>query len=149
MEYIQTRDILSKACDFHHKLSHYYDEERQRLDEQKVKLLLEYLSRHEKNLEALLKRCSEDAEPSITNTWFKYTPDHLSEAMDPDVHIPADSTVDDIVQIALNVDNKLIEFYNDAAERAMSRDVRELFEKLARQEENEEHRLAKGVFGEL
>ena len=93
-----------------------------------------------------MDKCAYENDSGISNTWFKYKSDELSQLINSERHIPDDSTLDDILKIALEMDHLLLEFYSDAANRAMSEDVREFFENLAAQEEQEEHKLTRAAF---
>ena len=143
MEYLRTKDILDKAKAFHSNLSDFFDLESVRLDNQLVKMVLHYFMKHEKLMADEIQRFEDDADPDLVNTWFKYAPETLTELMETTVEIPDDADVNDVVMIALALDDKLLEFYKEVADSAVSVKVREAFENLTQQERMEERRLVR------
>ena len=67
----QTKDVLDYARTFHRQLSEYYDSLSKLAEKQRVKMLLDYLSRHEKHLDEILADYEEDASKKVMNTWLK------------------------------------------------------------------------------
>ena len=65
MPYKKTRDILDRARTFHNNISERYRTLSVAAEKEKVKMLLDYLSRHEKNLAKSLEEYEEDASREI------------------------------------------------------------------------------------
>jgi rubrerythrin len=145
MEYVRTKDILDKAKTFHSNLSDFFLLESGHLDNELVRMVLNYFAKHERMLADEIQRFEDHADPTLIETWFKYAPETLQELMDASVEIPVDATVDDVVIIALNMDDKLIDFYRTVASSALSTQVRELFENLLEQESMEERVLVRSA----
>ena len=53
MAFETTKDVLDHARDFHRQLSDHYAQLRDKAERERVKMLLDYLSRHEKHLDIL------------------------------------------------------------------------------------------------
>lgn len=139
MAYQRTRDLLDQVRDFHRQLSRCYAERADIAKDERATMLLEYMSRHELHLEKCLAAYEARAADRILDTWFKFTPDVAKCKCFECVDLTPDMTINDIIQTAMWFDNCLIEFYNGMAERSVSQDVRELFNNLAQQEQEEEH----------
>lgn len=135
MRYQTTKEILEHARAYHHRLSEYYLELQSDTEQERIRLLLNYLSRHERHMEQALAKYTEDASHKILNTWFSYAPDeHMLDACARlDLH--PDMDVDDIVAAVVRYDNCLIEMFRDVEQTASIPEVREAFANLLLMEE--------------
>ncbi len=77
----------------------------------------------------------------LLDTWMQYTPDQRAlEVPTPDA-LREDMTVDEVVETALDLDEKLVEFYARAAQMAKTPEVKHLFEELTQQQQDEREKL--------
>jgi len=143
MAYQQTRDILERARDFHHQLSEFYRRLGDSAERATVKMLLEYMSRHEKHLEESLAVYEEAAAGNVLDSWFKYTPERATCKCFEGVELGASMSVGDVVSIAMRLDDCLVNLYKEAAESLPAGQVQEVFAKLLEQEEQEKVRLTR------
>ncbi len=140
----RTRDVLDHVRSFHEKLADYYARLEGRSERARVCLLLEYLSGHERHLADTLMRYEEKASRGVLNTWFKFSPeDKLRSIQETD--LSADMSCDEVVAAALELDERILDFYRDMASRAENPQVRELFEDLLQMERNEERQLTRNA----
>ena len=139
----RTQDVLDHARTFHNELRRLYEQLSTETQKERVKMLLEYLSHHEKHLEQSLAAYEESASERVLDTWFKYVPqeDKLKEFQD--VKLEPDMSIDDVVDVALRMDNCLVEFYKDMAEVAVIPEVKEVFTNLLAMEEKEKRKLVR------
>jgi len=142
---IQVRDVFDLAREFHQNLSEFYAGLAGRTDRTRVKLLLDWLSRHEANLQTGLQRFEEDRTNDVLDAWMEYAPEESPfEGLDA-VTIEGQLTVDEVAEMALRLDDALVTFYQDVAEHAEVPEVKRLFETLltmARHDENDlKHRI--------
>ncbi len=133
-----TRDIIDLARRFHGEVSAFYEHLGNQASKGRVKLLLQYMSRHEKHLERCLEEYEQDASERILATWFQYAPattpiEHLQT-----VQLEPEMSIDDVVEVALRLDECLVDLYREVAEQADSREVTELFCNLLDLEQQEE-----------
>ena len=126
----QVRDVFDLSRRAHRHLSALYERLAHQADRQRVKLLLDYLSRHEANLQSCLQRCQQDLSAKLLDVWLQYVPEALPWAEVDALLATPDITVDQVTDLALRLDAALVEFYAELAENAESREVRELFENL-------------------
>ncbi len=129
------RQLLDRARDVHHDLSERYEHLSRTAEGERVRLLLEYMSRHEDYLEQCLAQYEEDAEGHVLDYWMRFEPEmDLSECgvLTPDMSIA------EVITVALRLDECLVRFYRQIAENATSVEVRELFVRLTALEKREE-----------
>ncbi len=135
--YVQVRDVLNVAVRFHQHLEDFYAQLARQEDRDRVKMLLDYMSRHEKGFEQMLADYGKGQAQALLDTWMQFEPDERGLKVPEPRTLRADMTVDEVIKIALRLDDELIRFYSQAADLASIDDVRDLFAKLARQEEDE------------
>ncbi len=74
MAYETVKDVFDRIRTFHHRVGDYYDRLYSIADTERVKILLDYMSRHEKKLELCISEYEHDAAKDVLEAWFKYTP---------------------------------------------------------------------------
>lgn len=128
-------------------MSDYYNQTSLQSDIPRLKMLLDYLSRHEKYFEESLVNFEKDSSEKILNTWFKYTPDSntLQGCGCEEFQIKSNMTVDEVIQIALKVDQCLINFYQQMTENCVIPEIKEIFDNLLEMEKREDKKMIKDV----
>jgi rubrerythrin len=139
----QTRDILRHVAEFHEQLSNFYSQLENQTGKERVKMLLDYLSRHETHLAESIRAYGEDASRKVLNTWFRDPQEADAAQAIKRLQISPDLSIDEVVEMGLKLDNRLITAYRQMADTAESEDVRNVFQNLLALEEQEKHRLAK------
>ncbi len=143
MAYKKTRDVLDKMRLFHKQLSEFYAQMSERANRQKVKLLLDYMSRHETRLEGCLARYEDSAAKRVLDTWFQFVPPIAKREFFQDMELAPDMSVEDVIRTTIQFDNCLAEFCMQMSETAMSEEVRELFSCLLSMEKREERQAVR------
>ena len=143
MAYKTTKDILDQARAFHEQLSAYYRKLSVKAQRQRVRMLLDYMSRHEKHLEECLLEFEQDASRKILETWFKYTPQMDIPSCFEDIELSRDMCIDDVIKLALRLDDCLVELYKGMVKEAESRDVKKVFTNLLEMEKHEKMNLVR------
>ena len=143
MAYKTTKDILELARAFHEQVSAYYRKLGDKSKRQRVKMLLDYMSRHEKHLEQCLTEYEQDASRKILETWFKYTPQFDIPSCFEDIELNPDMCIDDVIELALRLDDCLVELYKGMAEKAEYSDVKKVFTNLLEMEKHEKMNLVR------
>ncbi len=138
MAFKRVRDILDRARQFHEALSEFYAQNAERAAEEKSGILLNYMSRHEKNMVACLAEYENGAAEGVLNAWFKFPPEMKHCQCFECLTVAPGMTAEDLRQTALRVDRCLLDLYRRAGEKATSPAVRELFAQLLALEEKEE-----------
>ncbi len=133
--YIRVKDLLEFIQNFHKQLSDYFSELSEEADKKRVKVLLSYMSRHEKNFEKATAEYNEKTKQRLMDTWMQYAPDYGMLDIEQVKRIDSDMSVDDVVDTALKLDEQLVKFYEKAERLVDYKVVKNLFAKLKVQEE--------------
>jgi len=143
MPYGQAKEIIEAARAFHRRASMFYQELSDQAEAGKVKMLLDYLVRHEAHLDRALSDYTQDVRIKALNAWYQYAQDKcLLQPFDISQY-PEELTVDDVMNIGLNIDSCLLASYRGMAEATTSSEVREIFENLLLMEQQKKHKFAR------
>ena len=138
-------DILERVRRFHRELSEFYQRVEDLAEKERVKLVLEFLHRHEIYLDESLGKYEKDASKGVLNTWFQSTPEmEIGECFD-EAQIKPDMSVEDVLRLAMRFDKCVIELYTSLAEQSVSEDVRTLFRSLLEMGKTEEHQVVRNT----
>lgn len=142
MRFTQVRNMLDQVREFHGQLVEYYDGLSDKAALQRVKMLLDYMGSHEKNLQASLSAYEEGAPRVVLDSWVdcRYCEEVLATC--EQTPVTPELSVDDVTKVAVDVDQCLIRFYGAVVENAESHMVREVFRNLIVMEESEMRKLA-------
>lgn len=150
MRFETTRDVLDYVKQFHRKARNLYSELANQEEQERLKLLLDYLSRHENHLAKSLADYEQDTSEKILNTWFQYVPDQVLLEPINNVHIEPNLSLDEIVDLAMRLDNCLIELYKEMINHSSAiSEVKEVFQNLLEMEKQEQYHLARTRLGTL
>ena len=128
MRFEKVRDVLDHANNFHQQASEYYRQLADQVTSPRVKMMLDYLSDHEKTLRHGLQEYQENASANLLDTWLQFTHDESTlSALSDATQAGAGMTLDDVVDLAMKVDRCLIELYREMASSTDSKEVTELF----------------------
>lgn len=141
----QTRDVLDHARSFHHQVAELYHSLENTAEQKRVKMLLDYLQRHERHLEQSLSDYEGEASKQILDTWFQYTLEGDPADLLSEVKVKKDMTVDDVVRLALRLDDYLIDLYRSMVAHSDIPEVKEVFANLLELEQQEEHQIARNA----
>lgn len=148
MPYGQAKEILDYAREFHCQVSDFYQQLADKAQSSRVKLLLDYLIRHEKHIAKALEEYEQSISSEALNTWYQYSQEQRTFAPLESIKFSPTMTVDEVLTMGQTIDNCLISSYKGVVDTATSSKVREIFENLLLMEEQEKHqksRLALGI----
>jgi rubrerythrin len=144
MQIEQIRDILDWTVAYHQQMAQCYEHCAGQSESTRIKLLLEYLSTHEKLLTDTISRYESEADPKDLNTWcIEYidkTPVLAHNLCEAKLN---EMDTGEIVNLTANIHNQLIELYQYMVSRAANKRTEELFENLISLEENETMRMVR------
>jgi rubrerythrin len=143
MTYGTVEDLLDHVQKFHNQASQYYQELSRIADKQRVKMLLEYMSRHEKYLEECLLEYENDVPIEVLKTWSKYKPQSTYQECFEDSNLNHDMSVADVLKLSLRLDDCLINVFRKMYESTESRKIKELFNNLLNVEKHEEKSMVR------
>lgn len=141
--YKQVKEIIEYVRLFHEQMREFYERLHEKDEKHRVKILLDYLCRHEKLREETLAQYEEEALSNIMDAYFKYVPESITPICFKSKVIKSHMTVDDVVSIALELNNCLIEMYNKLIEQTNVKEVEEVFKSLLHRIEKEEKNLVR------
>lgn len=132
-EYYQTtRDILHGFEQLHRQLARHYQRMGDSAEQERLKLLLDYLRRHEKRLQLTLRRTGASADGKVLNTWYRDAPalDEVMATLAP----PPPENLDSLIDHVLRLNQHLVELFEQLAANGPTDAVQALFTNLAKQE---------------
>ena len=140
MTFQRTRDVLENVRLFHAQVSDFYQCLSGKAEKQRIKFLLDYMSRREKRFENYVAQYGTEASQGIMDTWFQYAANAKLGADLKAFDLESDMTVDQVINIALKMDERLFNLYDEMARSADSAKVKDFFSSLrdtVQQEKNE------------
>ena len=143
MHYKTVKDVVDHSRRLHQQISQLYSEMGQQQPQEKVKMLLDYLQRHEKHLEDALCQFEKDKSQKVLDSWFQYVPDQdLTEVL-ASIEIKENMNTDEVISMALKLDDYFIELYENMVESSRSSDAKSVFQNLLDMEKQEKIRTAR------
>lgn len=141
--YQTVADMLKFALQFHRELAEYYQRRSQNTADQRLQMVQQYLARHAQNVAEGIQRFCDDASPALMQSWLDNVPelDALPVLEDVAGSHSVGSPEVDAIDLALAVDDKLIQAYEALAREAGTDSVRAVFDDLAQQQKTEQRRL--------
>jgi len=146
MRFGTIQDVVDFARQLHTALSGQYAELEQLSSSERARLMLDYLNRHEQNLAQAMDKYEGDMAQGIAALWLQDVPELQSEALVDKVRGVDLGDVDNIIAVALDVDEYLIKLYQRMADEVDSDEGRAVFKSLIKLEDNERHRLSRAAF---
>lgn len=144
MAYKQVRDVIDGIRAFHRKLGDLYQRMGEVADKERLKILLEYMSRHEQNIDDYLDRFEKDvASRRILESWVKARTDEEPLMPLETESLQADMSSEQIMRTALEMDERLIGFYEKMSRLAETEEARDMFSALLKHERREEVKLVR------
>ncbi|MAT70259.1 MAG: hypothetical protein CMJ58_12140 [Planctomycetaceae bacterium] len=143
MSYERVGTVLKEVCDFHRRESDLFGRLAQEVRQPRAKLLLESMSDHERQLAAGLSEYVAGAPVGLLNTWLGRQLDLPSALAISDPELPDDATVDELLQLGLDLDDRLLEVLQECADCCGPDGVRQLFRTFVEQQQQEERLLAR------
>jgi hypothetical protein len=133
----QVKDVLDYGKLVHADLCKLYESLNVESQQERVKMLLDYLSRHERHLEETLSRFEAGSHQDVLDTWLQYAPSINVLKLIGNQTIRPDMSVDEVVKLAVEFDDALVEFYREAADECGLPRINEVFLNLIELEKQE------------
>lgn len=114
-------------------------------DSSRVKLMLEYFQQHEKHIHDTLESYIEDAPAKILDTWYQDVvfEDFIKRC--DDAILPANMDEEQVLELHLDLENRLIEFLEKTAELTSSNDAKSALLDVIRVAKTQQKRLVHSV----
>ena len=143
MSYATIGDILKYSADLHVHAKRLYDQLRDETQRERVDMMLKLLIEHETHLHGYVSDLQESAGKKVLSEWHQFEPTQLEEVTSHCKELHQDMSVEDLVNVALKVDDFMIGFYKQIASETTSKEAREVFTNLIALEENEKMQIVR------
>lgn len=138
-------DVLKRAREFHELLSVKYADSSAYANRPDVKVLLNYMSRHEAALAQGIKDYEKGASKAVLDSYFEATPDFQNLMATDTTHIAPDARFEDVVGLALRYDEALMTVYRECEREAASEELRDAIHSLLEMEQREEVKVMRAT----
>lgn len=145
MSFKTVRDVLELSQEIHRSAANLYEQLREQTQRERVDMLLKFLSRHEEELAQTLTKIAEDVSERIMGEWHQTELTSVASILDGCKECHPDISVQELVNMALKVDDSLISLYRHMASEASTDEARQLFNNLVVLEENEKMKTARAA----
>ena len=141
----QVKEFVSFGKNLHAEVHKLYEKLNEREPRERVRMLLDFLSRHEQHMQEALARFEKSSRSGILEAWLEYSPGlDVDEAMRK-CAMPDHPGTDDLVKIALEFDDTLVRLYREVAEKVHDQKTKELFVNLLHLEEQEKIQITRAA----
>jgi rubrerythrin len=140
-----TRDMLHHARDAHALIAKHFHKLADQTDDARVRLLLDYLEQHEQHLQSALNEYEADAPGRILNSWFPFTSCEQKLEQLKSLFTEHRVSTDAVIDQVLALDECIMDMYRKITQEAELSEVREMFKRILKMEENEQRRVVKNA----
>lgn len=138
MAIVTMEDLLNRAAEFERRLERYFAEIRDQSENNGVRLVTYYLSRHRRHLDQALAELDPDGVTRIKKVRVKYDIDFHPERDFQLIETPASEVnANELLNGAVAYDEQLIQLYRSMLEQPLGEDATVLVEALVRLEEKD------------
>lgn len=143
MPFSQINDILNRAIEFHKMLVDFYSKIKKKSEKENVKVLVDYMARHEKILKEKLIIITAEQQKQLIETRVKYESEFATCRCFENLKIDRKSGVDDVIEAGLQLNQCLINLYHHMVEIAPTQEIKTLFSSLEVMEIAEKKKLSR------
>jgi len=145
MSYSTVKDIIEYSRKLHQHARNLFEQLRDQTQKERVDMMCHLLAEHENTMADSLIRIEEELQQKVLTEWHQFEPGSISEALAERVNIHPDMSVDELVKIALRIDDYLIDLYNQMLSESTSDESRVLFQSLVQLEQSEKMRTVRAA----
>ncbi|MBN1253539.1 MAG: hypothetical protein JXR51_06135 [Bacteroidales bacterium] len=147
--YSQEIEIIEEIKSFHKHLSEFYTKLAKKSENQRVKMLLDYLSHNEKLREEFLIKYEDFTPKSNMKNWIRKPTNSLSTKISEcskKIKILPSYSVDDVFKTALHFNECLVKLYKSLAiEEEFDRSFTKIFHYMLKRTKQQEMKLSRDV----
>ena len=145
MSYSTVKDVLDYSRKLHEHTRNLYQQLRDQTQRDRVDMMLNLLAAHENTLAEAMISMQEHTSQKVLQEWHQFEPGSISEALQDAHELHPDISIDELVKVALRIDDYLINLYRQMLSETTSDDARAVFESLIRLEETEKMRTVRAA----
>tara|TARA_R110001583_G_scaffold6774_11_gene34080 strand:+ start:7619 stop:8077 length:459 start_codon:yes stop_codon:yes gene_type:complete len=140
------KDVLDWSIEFHKQLSACLTDSADENENERAKLLLDYLAEHEQSLTKVIIEFEKTASSNALNTWcYEYLDKHpVMKHKHSDVPYAKLDTLQ-ITEAVMHLHQQIIILYRDLAAQTVATSAHELLEELLSLEEHEAMRMSQSA----
>lgn len=131
--FTDTAEILAHLTRLHRRLQHDYDQGRETVRRERVKMLLDSASAHQEEAADAIARFEQQASARRLEAHFQYTPKGLDRFPFEFEAVRPEMTVDEAARLIAGHFSELADIYGRLAEMSSLAEVAEVFQSLAQQ----------------
>ncbi|MGS0677033.1 hypothetical protein [Shewanella sp. 0m-4] len=137
----QLSELLDYVATCRIEMAQLYNRLHAQADSSRVKLMLEYFQQHERQTADNLENYIDDAPKKVLDTWYKDVVFEDFIANCQKLTLPANMTEDDVLELHLDLDNRLIALLEKTANSSANTETKGALEDLVRVEKIQQQRL--------
>lgn len=145
MSYSTVKDIIEYSRRLHEHARNLYEQLRDQTQRERVDMMLHLLAEHENTLALSMENIEEGLSAKVLQEWHQFEPGSISDALAGVVDFHPDISVDELVKIALKIDDYMIGLYRQMLSEATGSGSRQLFSSLVKLEEAEKMRTVRAA----
>ena len=145
MSYSTVKDILTYSRQLHQHARNLFEQLRDQTQKERVDMMCHLLAEHENTLAESVTRIEENLQQKVLDEWHQFEPGSISEALAECVKIHPDISVDELVAMALRIDDYLIDLYSQMLSESTSDGSRLLFSSIVELEKSEKMRTVRAA----
>ncbi len=138
----QVRDVIEYGKFLHQEMKALAERIEDQEQSKRLKLLLDYLKRHEDELSRSLDKFKEETQAHVLNLWLPYPPSSEIEKKLRNLEIHPNMSLEEIAELVFEFEDALIELYKQALSEIDDEHVQEVLQNLVQLEDAEKRRFA-------
>lgn len=145
MRFKKARDVLNRVKSFHQDVSARCQKVCEGSDDERVRILLNYVSEREQNLARAAGEFTDKTEDLELDTWFQYATD--DEALNSLLSngFKAGMAPQDLANTTMTIADHLLDMYRDMLKAADTDELRRVFQDLIDHEQKDKEILARNL----
>ena len=145
MRFKKSREVLAHVERFHEEVSRHCEEASGASDQQRLRMLLDYIADREHNLAHAVGTFTEETSDQVLDTWFQYTIDDTELHALLTTGFSPTMTPEDVMSATMAIADHLLAMYRDMLAAADTEELQEVFQNLLDHEQKEKEKLARNL----
>jgi len=145
----QVKDVLKHQEELHGRIRNLYSDLVNTASSERVRMLLNLLCQHEEKFQQSINAHLEQASSTVLDTYFQYSHETSVEALFDVGQVDASLNADDIEKISTRFSDYLDGLYQNLINVAEIVEVKELFENMLEQQQQERKKLSTDLYSLL
>ena len=143
MKFEQIKDIIDHAKSFHQLIGEYYQSLKEKSENPRLEILLDYLIEHERNLQDRLTEYGMNAPKKVMKTWFQFATcderfHQLKSSLGAD-----EVSAEDVVVKTICLYDCIIQDFENLAKNAEIDEIRDVILSIAAMERKEQRKIVR------